>query len=377
MRRAVPRRVARRVGLLLTLVALVAPATVVAGWEVDETATVTRVIDGDTFDSSPTGRVRLADIDAPEYYEPGYEAAADFLSSLIDGRLAYLDVDDVYGTDIYGRTVAVVYVRHDDLQLRNVNKALLDAGVADVADYSNEFNPATWTSYVFYPVDAPPPTVTASASPIEGFVPLTVAFSSTASGGIPPYAFAWAFGDGGTSAVQSPSHTYVVAGTYRATLAVTDAARRSTTTTVQVTARASLSVVINAQDADGPVPLTVTFRATAAGGTPPYSFHWGFGDNTTGDSPDPSHSYASPGTYAVTVTVTDAETRTAASSVEVRVSEPSPPPNPPLPPSGSNGPPGVLPYLAILIAAAVAGTLIILRRRRHRSSRLVAARPRR
>ena len=36
-----------------------------------------------------------------------------------------------------------------------------------------------------------------SASPASGAAPLAVAFSGSASGGTPPYTYAWDFGDGG------------------------------------------------------------------------------------------------------------------------------------------------------------------------------------
>ncbi len=77
---------------------------------------------------------------------------------------------------------------------------------------------------VVFELQAPqPPTITASATPTSGTAPLTVAFTSTPAGGNPPYtAFAWAFGDGGTSAAQNPTHPYATAGTYTAQVTVTD-----------------------------------------------------------------------------------------------------------------------------------------------------------
>ena len=127
-----------------------------ANWEIDATGTVYKVIDGDTFDASPVGRVRLADIDAPEVGHPGYQEAKDFLNSWVFNETVYLDVDDVYGTDPYDRLVCVVYVRYNATHLMNVNKALLDAGLADISDFPNEFNPATWTLYVPIPTGGSP-----------------------------------------------------------------------------------------------------------------------------------------------------------------------------------------------------------------------------
>ena len=48
----------------------------------------------------------------------------------------------------------------------------------------------------------------ASASPVTGAAPLTVTFSGSASGGTPPFAFAWDFDDGASATDESPSHTY-------------------------------------------------------------------------------------------------------------------------------------------------------------------------
>jgi micrococcal nuclease len=99
-------------------------------YEVDDTGTVTYIVDGDTVDVSSVGRIRLADIDAPDEGEPGKDEATAYISSLIYQKTVYVDIDDVYGTDIYGRIVAVLYVYYDTNHLKNVNKAVLDSGHA-------------------------------------------------------------------------------------------------------------------------------------------------------------------------------------------------------------------------------------------------------
>lgn len=116
--------------------------------EIDATTFVSRVIDGDTFDTTSEGRIRMADIDAPEYGESGYYDAKQCLEDLVDSKTVYLDIDDIYETDPYGRLVCVVYVRHSSTQYKNVNKALLVEGVVEIDDYYNEFNPYSWTLYV-------------------------------------------------------------------------------------------------------------------------------------------------------------------------------------------------------------------------------------
>ena len=78
------------------LVSAVLVGLVVPGWafEVDATDSVVRVVDGDTFDTSANGRVRLADVDSRESGEPGFDEATDALTGMIGGREVLLDVDD-------------------------------------------------------------------------------------------------------------------------------------------------------------------------------------------------------------------------------------------------------------------------------------------
>ena len=50
----------------------------------------------------------------------------------------------------------------------------------------------------------------------------TVTFLAMLSGGTSPYKFSWSFGDGTTSTLGSPTHTYQSFGTYTVALSVTD-----------------------------------------------------------------------------------------------------------------------------------------------------------
>ena len=69
-----------------------------------------------------------------------------------------------------------------------------------------------------------PPTVAASASPLQTLKPLDVTFSSTGTSDPEgdPLSYSWAFGDGGTSTQSNPTHTYTASGQYTATLTVSD-----------------------------------------------------------------------------------------------------------------------------------------------------------
>ena len=119
----------------------------ISTFEFDMESRVSRIIDGDTFDLVNDERIRLADIDTPESYETGYYQAKNALSYLISGKSVFLDIDDKYRTDNYGRLVCVVYVESDSGRYLNVNKALLDEGYADLWDHDNEFNPSKWSLY--------------------------------------------------------------------------------------------------------------------------------------------------------------------------------------------------------------------------------------
>ena len=55
--------------------------------------------------------------------------------------------------------------------------------------------------------------------PVSGTHPLTINFADTSTPA--PTAWHWDFGDGNTSALQNPSHTYTSAGTYSVTLTAT------------------------------------------------------------------------------------------------------------------------------------------------------------
>ena len=60
------------------------------------------------------------------------------------------------------------------------------------------------------------PVTNFSATPTSGTAPLTVSFTDLSSP--PPSSWAWTFGDGGTSTLQNPTHTYTTAGTYTVSL---------------------------------------------------------------------------------------------------------------------------------------------------------------
>ena len=87
--------------------------------------------------------------------------------------------------------------------------------VSLTAQNANGFTTATKSSYIAV---GGPTAAEFSAAPLTGSAPLAVTFQDLSSGA--PNSWAWTFGDGGTSTAQSPSHTYLNAGSYSVTLSI-------------------------------------------------------------------------------------------------------------------------------------------------------------
>lgn len=103
----------------------------------DATATVTRVVDGDTIEISPSvegrSRVRLIGMDTPEVHfgtQPYGPEASDFAKQELEGEEVGLELD-VQKIDPYGRLLAYVYVPDGKM----FNETLLEEGYAQVATF--------------------------------------------------------------------------------------------------------------------------------------------------------------------------------------------------------------------------------------------------
>ena len=82
-----------------------------------------------------------------------------------------------------------------------------------------------------------------TATPVTGTAPLAVRFTDCSTG--LPTSWAWSFGDGQSSTLQSPEHTYAAPGTYTVSLRVGNGAGQSVllTRTGMITVRSPFSVV--------------------------------------------------------------------------------------------------------------------------------------
>ena len=148
-----------------------------------------------------------------------------------------------------------------------------------------------------------PPSASFTASPTSGNAPLTVQFTDTSTGDVTGWS--WNFGDGKTSTLRNPQHTYTSPGTYPVTLTVSNAYGSDTETgSALITVFSPPSASFTASPISGVVPLTVRFTDTSTGTVT--GWFWNFGDGKTSTLRNPQHIYTSPGTYTVTLTVSNA-----------------------------------------------------------------------
>jgi PKD repeat protein len=119
--------------------------------------------------------------------------------------------------------------------------------------------------------------------------------------------WSWNFGDGGTTTIRSPSHTYASAGIKTVTLAATDDDGATATTSKSIFVTAP---TLNSAPTAGFIVscykllCQFTNRSTDPDGKV-VAWRWAFGNGTTSTGINPNRTYAAGGTYTVTLRVTD------------------------------------------------------------------------
>ena len=142
--------------------------------------------------------------------------------------------------------------------------------------------------------NAPIPIAQFTADKTMGFAPLSVQFTDTSLD--LPVSWSWDFGDGGSSTLQNPSHTFISGGQFTVTLNAANALGSSDFSNNISVYKPGFSAIPN----QGNHPLTVTFTDTGTGYPQPISWYWDFGDGTpAGNQQNITHQYQSPGTYDV------------------------------------------------------------------------------
>ncbi len=147
------------------------------------------------------------------------------------------------------------------------------------------------------------PAASFSATPTQGTTPLTVKFTDTSGSGVTSWH--WDFGDGATSSVQNPSHTYTKIGTYTVSLDTRNSFGEGHRTEKNLIDAGTVPVTeFFADTRTGDPPLTVKFHDYSSGN--PSVWLWQFGDGATSAEKDPVHTYPYAGYYNTNLTATNA-----------------------------------------------------------------------
>ncbi|MES2556364.1 MAG: PKD domain-containing protein [Bacteroidota bacterium] len=211
---------------------------------------------------------------------------------------------DLTGITASNTPAATSLTWHSATPATNAN-TLAGANAVTVGTYYAAFYDAVNDCY------SPTSTFTVNPTPTAAFAAPTVCSNSpssftdqstVSSGTI--NGWAWNFGDGGTSLVQNPSHTYVGAGsTYNVTLVVTTPQGCTNSITQSVTTNEPPVAAFSAQAGCANNPVAFTDQSTIGSGTI-VAWSWNFGDGSNSALQNPTHQYASASNYNVTLTVT-------------------------------------------------------------------------
>lgn len=155
---------------------------------------------------------------------------------------------------------------------------------------------------------SPPPTVIPLSGSDIVCVPGTIQFIDSSHTGNPAdqiHTWYWTFGDGTSSQLPDPTHTYTAPGTYNVYLTVTTgngctSSNAGAPLVIQANPYPTAAFSVNASNLDLPYDqLILTNHSTGAS-----SFSWSFGDGGTSTQTNPQHLYNEVGTFTVTLIAT-------------------------------------------------------------------------
>jgi PKD repeat protein len=160
---------------------------------------------------------------------------------------------------------------------------------------SNEYgsSDATKTKYINTVGDL---TAKFDATPGTGKAPLDVQFTDRSVGR--PTTWKWDFGDGQTSTLQNPKHTFTSPASFDVRLTVTRGDISDSTTNI-----VNIGGVPNADFVGAPTSLNTNdaVKFTDKSANLPTAWSWDFGDTATSTLQNPSHSYQLKGIYTVSL----------------------------------------------------------------------------
>ncbi|OSZ76845.1 hypothetical protein CAP36_10440 [Chitinophagaceae bacterium IBVUCB2] len=193
-----------------------------------------------------------------------------------------------------------------------------DGGTATGLTATHTYSvPGTYTVKVYSNftscLDSSTNTITVNPRPVADFSapitskcepPLTVNFQDLTTGGATGWQ--WDFGDGGTSTLQNPSHTYTAYGNFDVTLIVTNGFGCTDTIVKPAYINIQRAIInITGLPARGCIPFTINPIPVITALDVVTSYEWDFGDGSPLDfNQFPTHTYPLQGTYNVRLVIT-------------------------------------------------------------------------
>ncbi len=120
-----------------------------------------------------------------------------------------------------------------------------------------------------------------------------------------PTTWAWSFGDGTTSNLQNPSHTYASSGSYNVYLLISSALCSDSISISVTVGNVTPSCAANFNSYPDSANANMIYFYDASTGTPT-SWTWNFGDGTTSSLQNPVHTYSTQGNYTVSLSISSA-----------------------------------------------------------------------
>ncbi len=143
----------------------------------------------------------------------------------------------------------------------------------------------------------------------------TTVFTNTSTGSA-PMVYLWNFGDGVTSMLDSPTHTYTALGTYTVVMTATNSEGSSTFSSTVIISDVPPVADFTVNTLSGSVGDVFTFTNASSGTN--LSYLWNFGDGMTSTLESPTHTYTVGGLYTVTLQASNsAGSDTARKSLDV------------------------------------------------------------
>lgn len=134
--------------------------------------------------------------------------------------------------------------------------------------------------------------------------PFTINFLDYSFGS--PGNWYWTFGDGSSSSLQNPSHTYSLAGTYQVCLNISDSSGNCSDSLCDYVTVAGFSSCMAYYTYSNPFGNWISFSDSSSGS--PSSYYWDFGDGGTSSQQNPFHNFPDTGVYLVCLTISDSAT---------------------------------------------------------------------